>query len=65
MTADPASVLRQFQACVSSLEAELRVLQGASAGVAAGGEEALELELALALGKHAVRPEFSAVAALW
>ena len=63
MTADPASVLRQFQACVSSLEAELRVLQGASAGVAAGGEEALEL--ALALGKHAVRPEFSAVAALW
>jgi hypothetical protein len=33
--------------------------------VAAGGEEALELELALALGKHAVRPEFSAVAALW
>jgi hypothetical protein len=59
MTADPASVLRQFQACVSSLEAELRVLQGASAGVAAGGEEAL------ALGKHAVRPEFSAVAALW
>ena len=48
---------------MSSLEAELRVLQGASAGVAAGGEEALEL--ALALGKHAVRPEFSAVAALW
>ena len=44
---------------MSSLEAELRVLQGASAGVAAGGEEAL------ALGKHAVRPEFSAVAALW